>query len=139
MICPWCGCVFCWDEGAEVSLAGSRKDYCSRSCKSHAKHWRIAVLACLNRGKLVFLTLADADEAAARANTRPRFAGRPLRPLPCAKAGHWHLTSNPGEHPLVRTIRAGRTRPAPCRPVRPDLILPEVFPLRRAQRAEMWV
>jgi hypothetical protein len=33
VICERCGCVFCWDEADEGTLAGERKRFCSKGCR----------------------------------------------------------------------------------------------------------
>ena len=42
MICPMCGCYFCYDYADMILLGADRKEFCSKACKKkHDKRiWR---------------------------------------------------------------------------------------------------
>lgn len=107
MVCEHCGTIFCWDEADVGSLGGSRKLYCSRSCKSKATVARAGTVKALQliaeqqvRRKKRQLELCKvqgkkqyADVVLARTTAQRLYIakGWMLYPYECA-CGFWHLT-----------------------------------------------
>jgi hypothetical protein len=107
VVCEHCGTVFCWDNADIASLGGSRKRFCSKSCKTSASNKRTGVRALSTQAKRSERRLARRLEAC-RERGKPQYGsetlakttalrlyaakGWMLYPYNCP-CGFWHLTS----------------------------------------------
>jgi hypothetical protein len=102
VVCERCGTIYCWDEADVASLGGSRKRYCSKTCKDktnsskkisdedHEVHRKARQLeACQARGKKPYTSIVIARNVATRLFVQ---YGWTLYPYQCV-CGNWHLTS----------------------------------------------
>ena len=103
MICEGCGCVFCWDKADEGTLCGTRKLYCSETCRQKSRpgyrpgknkyairrHLGLGQRTrCYFPGKRRFKDREAAELIAVLS------ADRTLYSYECS-CGSWHLTSEP--------------------------------------------
>src|SRR6266568_6454275 len=108
MVCPRCGCVFCWDDADEWA-SRDRKRYCGPECEKAAdpeayrrrkRNWRRRkrqLKSCTLRKKRQF---EDGSRARAAAQLLLQQRGVQAHTYECP-CGYWHLTSLPQDTPTT--------------------------------------